>query len=162
MNQPQCKTFSDLHRAWANVLDMCAGTKVSPVDCWNHPGKTERTSPTLGAFPEHYDFAIGIVEDKPVFIGDKLWNIPNNFKFTVTGADLWGENPRIIGGDRCGRVEDCSWSPPKPKTIMVELLVEDVKYYADEYPMLLVEIEKIQERRREACRKALDELGKSK
>lgn len=82
------------------------------------------------AAPNIYEFPLAVVEGKPVFEGDELWNVPNNFKFKVKSIENeWcGVKPCLIGEDnRCGWVEDCSWNPPKPKTIMVELTVEQAE-----------------------------------
>lgn len=84
--------------------------------------------------PQRYEFPIAVVECKPVFVGDVLWNIPNNFYFTVARTSninyltcLWNDGKNgVIGG--C--VSDMSWNPPKSKTVMVELLIESVEYFA--------------------------------
>lgn len=75
---------------------------------------------------EFYDreFPLAVVEGKPVFVGDELWIIDDEClgygKRHVMQAQFSIENPKRW-----------SWNPPKPKTIMVELLVEDVKLIAN-------------------------------
>jgi hypothetical protein len=82
--------------------------------------------------PRDYEFPIAVVEGKPVFVGDELWNVPNNFKFVVRGSDMLCEKLRILGeNSTCAWICDASWTPPKPKTVMVELLREDADGYAN-------------------------------
>jgi hypothetical protein len=128
----QCKTKADLHREWARVLDMCEGTEVAPTSCWKNNGLLAvGFTPNLECSPDTYSFAFAIFEDKPVFIGDELWNVPNNFKFTAARLEGHGDKRCIwnggIAGEIGGYLKDLSWNPPKPKTVMVELLVEDAK-----------------------------------
>jgi len=130
-----------------------------------------------------YEFPLAVVEGKPVFVGDELWNAPNNFKFTAKAIDYLGDHIRILNcNGLCAWIEDASWNPPnicwveeaqtvsktswdtliptirkegseiwisfnpsleadetyqrfvanppKPKTVMVELLLEDAEYWA--------------------------------
>ena len=145
MSQPQCKTAADLHRAWANVLDMCEGTKIRPTDCFKFLDMARTYKPDFTGSPKNYTFAIGIVEDKPVFVGDTIWQC--NRKFIADGT-LQEQM------DECRDKTCFSWNPPKSKTIMVELLVEDAEYLSNRlHPLYSVAI---------ACRKSLDELGKQK
>ena len=64
---------SDLYREWARVLDMCEGKKVRPEDCWKWDGAIQHFYPCLTNRRPLYDFAVAILEDKPVFVGDKLY-----------------------------------------------------------------------------------------
>lgn len=110
----QYKTKADLYRAWADVLDMCKGTKVHINDCWKCNGSSFGDVPYFDNYPETYSFAIGIVEDKPVFVGDVLYTKDGEAKNAVASPQT--------------RWRDFSWNPPKPKTVMVELLVEDAEW----------------------------------
>ena len=106
------------------------------------------------------EFALAIVEGKPVFKGDELWSLPNNFKFIADHTNdigIW--NKSLNGLSNGARFTECSWNPPKPRTVMVELLVEDAKEYArtniefegsHSYGCLIGTVK--------ACRKALEEL----
>lgn len=46
---------SDLHRERIRVIEMCKDTNVSPLNCCK------------------YGFAVAIIENTPVFVGDKLY-----------------------------------------------------------------------------------------
>lgn len=84
-----------------------------------------------------YEFPISVVEGKPVFDGDVLyWR--SGAKTIV--SELWGKSVDW---------HELSWNPPKPKTVMVELLVEDAHAIAgsENWPAI-----------RHACRKALEEM----
>lgn len=54
---------------------------------------------------------------------------------------------------RASILDRCTWNPPKPKTVMVELLIEDAEYYRDSaYVNSALNI---------ACRKALEAIKQS-
>jgi len=86
-----------------------------------------------------YEFPLAVVEGKPVFVGDKLYNLNSGNKFKAI------ERPRVGWSD----VSYLSWNPPKPKTVMVELLVEDAEYWSTCYAT--------NDRISAACLKALEE-----
>ena len=94
---------------------------------------------------DDYKFALGVVEGKPVFEGDELYGY-GGVKFTVPSEWKHHDTEQF----------KCSWNPPKPKTIMIELLVYDVELIArlshtgDNVSIF--------ENVTEACRKALDSL----
>lgn len=75
-----------------------------------------------------YQFALGVVEGKPVFTGDELYH-ERIGKVKVRGES--GTFFKIVdeyGNEYKGSAynpETFSWNPPKPRTILVELLVED-------------------------------------
>ncbi|MBY0484581.1 hypothetical protein [Nitrosomonas sp.] len=99
---------SDLYREWARVLDMCDGTKVKPEECWGYMGlKSDgKLEPSFNEPPlENYFFAVAILEDKPVFVGDGIYH--KSGLYTVIGI-----NTRIM----C--ISDYSWNPPK-KTFLL-------------------------------------------
>ena len=95
------------------------------------------------------EFALAVVEGKPVFKGDELWH-GSGSEFTVLRSNattFFGESHNSA----CRwEIANCSWNPPKPHTVMVELLVEDASYVAN---VGLVNTKMVQ-----ACRKALEEL----
>lgn len=92
---------SDLYREWARVLDMCEGTNVEPYQCWGYGGfrSTQRHEPSFDETPlEKYEFAVAILEDKPVFVGDTLYHKDHGRPIYVTKA---------------GFDHNYSWNPPK-------------------------------------------------
>lgn len=103
---------------------------------WAGPYGLEFTSPA-----EDYELALGIVEGKPLFVGDTYYN-PSGCG--VISNDSYRPQSYL---------DDCSWNPPKSKTVMVEMLREDA-----------IKLEDIQAgcppewaiRVKEACRKALE------
>lgn len=86
--------------------------------------------------PDHYEFPLAVVEGKPVFCGDELYD---DGEFFVATSQM---------KNACW--DDCSWNPPKPATVMVELLREDAKRLSN----YLITIDGI--KIGEACRKALE------
>jgi hypothetical protein len=65
--------------------------------------------------PGECELALTIVEGKPVFVGDELYSKINGWAYIINQHNYDFAN--------------YSWNPPKPKTVLVELLVEDVEYY---------------------------------
>lgn len=96
-----------------------------------------------------YRVALAFVEGKPVFEGDVLY---------LHGTQL------IIDKHIDGAVEGWSWSPPKPKTAMVELSVKDIEYWKEIGDMQTKPMDKHNNylnasyRFYEACRKKLENL----
>lgn len=75
------ETESDLYREYAReyarVIDMCKGTDVQPFSCVSYKDSGSFcfvSIPTFTGVPELYSFAIGLIEGKPVFIGDTVWS----------------------------------------------------------------------------------------
>lgn len=86
-----------------------------------------------------YEFALGILEGKPVFEGDELWHNAESSNLIKVNID----NASAI------RNGWFSWNPPKKKTVMIELSMQAVEYYAkDDFRSEVGG----------ACRKALNEL----
>lgn len=82
-----------------------------------------------------YEFPLAVVEGKPVWEGDELWNKESGDSALAAPNSCW---------------EKLSWNPPKPKTVMVELRVDAMQYQANTglSSDLITE----------ACRKALKEM----
>lgn len=108
---------TDLYREWARVLDMCEGNRVSPTDCWRIGGVKKFFYPEFTADPDTYQFAVAILEDKPVFFGDKIYS-----KFLGEEFD-WDDRDHIrqITCENLPIKPDdvWSWTPPPKKTFML-------------------------------------------
>lgn len=108
---------SDLYREWARVLDMCEGTNINPWQCVRQPRTKElhRTDrmPDFTMRPDDYEFAVAILEDKPVFVGDKVFD---DGIATVIGLST----QYILFNDK----HNCSWNPPK-KTVELPCPLKD-------------------------------------
>lgn len=106
--EPQCKTKAQLHREWARVLEMCEETGFNPCKCWLFNKERNADLPPLlndNFDVKSYEFAIALVEGKPVFRGDVLY---------------WKNDGDKLDWDYyCQSWNWCnlSWNPPKPKTI---------------------------------------------
>lgn len=69
-------TYRDLmHHYWGHIFDMCKHTKLQgrEWECVRFETEKLEDHPTFISPPEYYEFAVGIVEDRPVFPGDRLW-----------------------------------------------------------------------------------------
>lgn len=91
---------------------------------------------------DSYELALGIIKGKPMFKGDTYYN--------SNGGQCIGVRPYTKE-----YLDTCSWNPPAPKTVMVEMLVEDAEW--------LIDIWKYQSATHtgnisRACRKALEGL----
>jgi hypothetical protein len=146
-------TLSKLYEEAARVAKLIENTPIKMPSCIKHNGRVCTYYPQFNSDPSEYEFCLAIVENKPVFKGDVLWNVPNNFKFTADKSDYIGGVQRIIGGSLCAWLEDASWSKPKPKTVIVELLREDAEAIAS----LNADGFRQAQRVEDACRKALEE-----
>lgn len=73
---------------------------------------------TLPGAADDYELALGIIEGKPVWRRSRIW---------VEGYST----AQYIQDQQCfdSNKAKMSWNPPKPKTGMVELLVEDIEYW---------------------------------
>ena len=112
---------SDLYREWARVLDMCEGTNINPWQCVRQPRTKElhRTDrmPDFSMRPEDYEFAVAILKDKPVFVGDKVYANNCVSQLTVVGKST--QQGYIYVGDSVNYdISILSWNPPK-KTFML-------------------------------------------
>lgn len=136
-------------RKEADLREMVEGTDVKWWECvqtkhiedsyWH----TKGCSSSLDVYPEDYwniRYALAIVENKPVFVGDELWHKKEGFSLSASKGTISKVNATSY-----------SWSPPKPRTVMVELLVKDAEWY--------VANTVINHRLGEACRKALEQLN---
>jgi len=144
-------TKADLFREYARVIDMCEGTKVKPCACVKVNGfalASEPPSEPQCYFDEMYsnlfEFALAIVENRPVFKGDYIYlGIGlNGDKYSVNKAFF-----ETYKGHKF------SWNPPKPKTVMVEMLREDAIKIADFFN--ISNCTSIWDRASVACKKAL-------
>lgn len=105
---------------------------------------------SYNCYPEYYEFPVGVLKGRAVFIKDKLYDKIGN----------------LIIVEECHKklgLKGLSWNPPKPKTLMVELLREDVEYWNsynnrdDRYIGCPPQYTKASKAFYEACRKALGE-----
>jgi hypothetical protein len=124
------KTQADLYEAAAKVMRMCYGTQVNWWDCIKVYGEIKSLPPVFDANPEKYKFALAIVEGRPVFAGDEIYHSKRGklkiVSASKSGALQWMES-KLLGDP----IEYWSWNPPKPKTVMVEMLREDAEMIAD-------------------------------
>ena len=156
----QCTTAAQCHRELARVMeqfgitDSLHAVKSRFIKC-NKSGASW-SEDYMPAFvdPELWSFAIAEVEGRPVFIGNKLWYEWNGTReFHVYGLDLSGTDFVDHEGVICFK-RFCSWNPPKPKTVMVEMLREDAEFYSGYRNVAGVDRG---ERVAKACAKALKE-----
>lgn len=102
------KTKADLYREYARIIDMTDGTGVDFLDCVKNISGTAvgkfYCDPVFNKNPNEYFFAIAVVEGKPVFSMDKLYN---SFGHLVEIVEI--HNPDLFAANY-------SWHPPEPKT----------------------------------------------
>jgi hypothetical protein len=139
-------TLAKLYLEAARVAKMIEGTNLRLGDCFKLDGEPFKSYNIIfNSSPDRYEACLAIVEGKPVFKGDVLYynsgvKIIADIKAEEFGDDLVYDN--------------LTWSPPKPKTVMVELLVEDAQYIIDSKWYHSEHEQKI----KEACLKALGEV----
>lgn len=109
----QCNSRAELHRRMADVYDFCKGTVFEgrEQECVKINRRLVDFPLLFAGSPYRYEFALGIVEDKPVWEGDELYFNGHEHKIKVDDEhDLsmpcWSWNPP---------------APPKPKTVSVSV-----------------------------------------
>ena len=80
---------------WCRVHQMCAaynkqhGTNIKPQQCVKHCGDICNFKNVHPMFDGHkYDLAVAIIEDKPVFVGDKIYSKRTGQGITLTEGFL--------------------------------------------------------------------------
>lgn len=152
--KPQCNSAADCLRELARVMDQFGisdlidavrSRYVKTSDLrWNL-----HTMPHFMA-PETWSFAIAEIEGKPVFMGDELWCGDTKFKVAYASALTVYGVIGLLATNYATSISDCSWNPPKPKTVMVEMLVEDAQLLMGKFSS----VKNIYT----SCKKALEEL----
>lgn len=106
---------SDLFREYARVMDMCEGTGVDPFHCVKVRGarcicRGLVPQPTFVEDPKHYEFALAILEGRPVFKGDRLY-----FKGLDNSTFAWGGDDSLFD-------YELTWTRPRTFTLNSEVL----------------------------------------
>lgn len=68
----ELKSRADLFEAAAKMMRMCDEAVVEPAFKWR--GTLHRASPNFTGPISDYEFPLAIVEGKPVFMGDKIYD----------------------------------------------------------------------------------------
>jgi hypothetical protein len=131
------------------LMRMCEGTKLKWWECVQLQDGNKWINRYTGPiykyhFPNGDRFALAIVEDKPVFEGDLLWDVVEE-KAKYASANKRGKHSSW---------EDMSWNPIKHRTVMVELTVKDASCIAEPNWITLAIVDRLEA----ACCKALEEL----
>jgi hypothetical protein len=129
-------TRADLYREYARVIEMCDASKLpanSVLSCVRVSGKKDFDFEELqmylhGFAVSSFIFALFILENKPVFAGDKLFY--NGYELTVTGM----RDGRVLFnwelGDDVLNLEfalcNFSWNPPIPKTRRIRIYSDEI------------------------------------
>ena len=148
-------TRSKLFHIVANSIDMQEAAGIEPV-CKCRRDVLDISSRTFFSVSSDYEFPLAVVEGRAVFVGDVLYNTSakatdgSAFIVSYATVGLWNTE------GRGGLFGDLSWTQPKPKTVMVELLVEDAKAFGYRYQNLYSNIKRVDI----AIKDALDKLVK--
>ena len=108
----------DLYIEYARVIEMCKGTALenTPWLCVKFKGTCIFDAhPRFDSDPELYKFAIAILEDRAVFVGDKIYaKTTKEIEYTVT--EKWAVAYGYREYPHC-EIDDkkFSWQLPKPK-----------------------------------------------
>ena len=119
-------TLSELYQEAARVSKMVEGTEIRLYECVKMKGYICKADPVFHLNTDSYEFALTIVEGKPVFNGDKLYDKNTGEARIINGTAIWRNNVPQYNWI----AQNFSWNQPKPKTVMVELLREDAEYWA--------------------------------
>lgn len=108
----------ELMREYVRVADMCQNTDVKSWECVKFNGAINFTCrhPSFDRNNEYYEFAIAILEDKPVFVGDVV------FDKRCQVTERVSADSRICDSDY-------TWTQPAKKcTFILELNKEEINY----------------------------------
>ena len=111
---------AEIYEQWAKTIRMCNEVGIKPY--YKHRDRFEYSLPESLKTWEIHDlyFCLAIVEGKLVFEGDRLWN-------KLTGNELIVDGLHVTYSHATAWT-NMTWNPPKPKTILVEMSVEDAEY----------------------------------
>jgi hypothetical protein len=88
------KNANENYVEYARVINMCKGTKFEnePWKCVKVCGIPLSKHPFLAESTEGYSFAVAILEDEPLFVGDKVYWKHNGseFEWDKINLSLWG------------------------------------------------------------------------
>ena len=105
----------DALRIELKCREMTEGTTLMWYQAIKYEGRIFAFNPYFNGIAANYRVALGVVEGKPVWEGDTL--------FTIQGDAVLAQSDHKYPGV-------WSWNSSKPKTVMVELLVEDARFYS--------------------------------
>jgi len=109
---------SDLYKKWGWVLEICEGTEVNPRSAWKFKGYVQDDKLPNFEYdnPECFEFLVTILDDKPVFVGDKLYHggCPDAWYTVRKEGYSLREGDNVIPYDWDTVVGKAfSWTPPK-------------------------------------------------
>lgn len=117
------KTYEQLmQHYWGVIVPMAEAAGINPWECVRYRYGTLKTHPEFKSESNCYTFSLTVLEKRPVFVGDKLYDKEAYYELlTVEGIN---ENNTLIATDSTGRkidewvtwYEDASWNPPAPPT----------------------------------------------
>lgn len=100
------KTQYDLlEHYWSVIVPMARKHGIKPWECVRICGTDRQNHPSFDFSTEDYTFALTILEGKPVFVGDKLWE--KNIRKWLTVSE--GFNASYYTASKV------SWTPPTEK-----------------------------------------------
>ncbi len=109
MRMTEIKNRADVYQGFANTIRMCGESDL----VYKYNNLTfrvrENESPDTRHTPCLYKFPVAYLENKPVFVGDKIYSKEFGNVFVIDGYDY---NPNSVA-------QNYSWNPPKPKTFML-------------------------------------------
>lgn len=101
---------NELYLKYAEVIEMCKGTKLedTPWVCVKYLDGTIKDHPLFRNTNERdYKFALAIVEDKPVFIGDNVFVKDNKYPYVNwENFEYWSDQIKVLS-------KDWTWQEPK-------------------------------------------------
>jgi hypothetical protein len=106
LEMSQCKTTADVLRRAADMMDMCRNTDVNAIQCIKYGGGSAYG---YNGNPELYEFAHRILEGKPVFTGDVVYDSYGRH-YTVK-EDGWPMKYK-------DSTEEMSWTKPTPRKMI--------------------------------------------
>jgi hypothetical protein len=125
----EIKTRAELFEAAAKMMRMCDDAGIDHTyKVGMHKLLFSSKNLSFNEEPSSYEFPLAIIEGRPVFVGDELW-YKKGYKIKIAGVDCIS-GFIAAGKDGYFSIDSLSWNPPKPRTVMVEMLREDAEEHA--------------------------------
>ncbi len=101
------KTYEQLMKHyWGVIVPMAEAAGIDPWECVRIYGAQSAAHPSFSTYPYNYTFAITIIEERAVFVGDEVYG-------KVSGDEFDWDNWNDI--DINGMSQYYTWTPPTKK-----------------------------------------------
>lgn len=113
---------TDLYTQYAKVIELCKGTKLEETpwkgvryDSCEFSFEDVDHHPNFKGDPAKYEFAVAVLEDKPVFVGDEIYHKLEAIKVRVVNTTIVKSCDTNTNHGININEDYFTWTPPAPK-----------------------------------------------